>query len=82
MQASIYGEFVARLKAKTETIRIGDPFDPATQLSVQAMNHVTILPDIQTKLELTEQDLEEIAAAAQRTGAGSGPARPAATVAR
>ena len=33
-------------------------------------------------LELTEQDLEEIAAAVQRTGAGSGPARPAATAAR
>jgi acyl-CoA reductase-like NAD-dependent aldehyde dehydrogenase len=32
VQASIYDEFVARLKAKTETIRIGDPFDPATQL--------------------------------------------------
>ena len=32
VQASIYDEFVARLKAKTETIRIGDPSDPATQL--------------------------------------------------
>src|SRR5262249_57433131 len=32
VQASIYDEFVARLKAKTETIRIGDPFAPATQL--------------------------------------------------
>ena len=32
VQASIYDEFVARLKAKTESIRIGDPFDPATQL--------------------------------------------------
>src|ERR1043166_3387093 len=32
VQASIYDEFIARLKAKTETIRIGDPFDPATQL--------------------------------------------------
>ncbi len=32
VQASIYDEFVAKLKAKTETIRIGDPFDPATQL--------------------------------------------------
>ena len=29
VQASIYDEFVAKLKAKTETIRIGDPFDPA-----------------------------------------------------
>ena len=32
VQASIYDEFVAKLKAKTETIRIGDPFDPKTQL--------------------------------------------------
>ncbi len=32
VQASIYDEFVARLKAKAETIRIGDPFDDATQL--------------------------------------------------
>ena len=32
VQASIYDEFVARLKAKAETIRIGDPFDGATQL--------------------------------------------------
>src|SRR6201990_1666581 len=32
VQASIYDEFVAKLKAKTQTIRIGDPFDPATQL--------------------------------------------------
>jgi acyl-CoA reductase-like NAD-dependent aldehyde dehydrogenase len=32
VQASIYDEFVAKLKAKAETIRIGDPFDPATQL--------------------------------------------------
>jgi len=32
VQASIYQEFVARLKAKTETIKIGDPFDPTTQL--------------------------------------------------
>ena len=32
MQASIYDEFVEKLKAKTQTIRIGDPFDPATQL--------------------------------------------------
>src|ERR1043166_3178768 len=32
VQASIYDEFVSKLKAKAETIRIGDPFDPATQL--------------------------------------------------
>jgi len=32
VQASIYEEFVERLKAKTQTIRIGDPFDPTTQL--------------------------------------------------
>jgi len=32
VQASIYDEFVARLQAKTATIRIGDPFDPLTQL--------------------------------------------------
>ena len=32
VQASIYDEFVEKLKAKTKTIRIGDPFDPATQL--------------------------------------------------
>jgi acyl-CoA reductase-like NAD-dependent aldehyde dehydrogenase len=32
VQASIYDEFVEKLKRKTETIRIGDPFDPSTQL--------------------------------------------------
>jgi acyl-CoA reductase-like NAD-dependent aldehyde dehydrogenase len=32
VQASIYDEFVEKLKAKAETIRIGDPFDPTTQL--------------------------------------------------
>jgi acyl-CoA reductase-like NAD-dependent aldehyde dehydrogenase len=32
VQASIYDEFVEKLKAKTQSIRIGDPFDPATQL--------------------------------------------------
>jgi len=32
VQASIYDEFVEKLKAKTSTIRIGDPFDPLTQL--------------------------------------------------
>src|SRR5690242_588980 len=32
VQASIYDEFVEKLRAKAETIRIGDPFDPATQL--------------------------------------------------
>jgi acyl-CoA reductase-like NAD-dependent aldehyde dehydrogenase len=32
VQASIYEEFVEKLKAKTLSIRIGDPFDPATQL--------------------------------------------------
>jgi acyl-CoA reductase-like NAD-dependent aldehyde dehydrogenase len=32
VQASIYDAFVAKLKAKTESIRIGDPFDPTTQL--------------------------------------------------
>src|SRR5215469_1098812 len=32
VQASIYDEFVVRLKAKTETIKIGDPSDPSTQL--------------------------------------------------
>src|ERR1700730_1463135 len=32
VQASIYDAFVEKLKAKTETIHIGDPFDPATQL--------------------------------------------------
>lgn len=32
VQASIYDEFVEKLKAKTETIRIGNPFDPSTQL--------------------------------------------------
>src|SRR6201986_574495 len=32
VQATIYDEFVAKLKAKAETIRIGDPFDPTTQL--------------------------------------------------
>ncbi|MBX9710206.1 MAG: aldehyde dehydrogenase [Xanthobacteraceae bacterium] len=32
VQATVYDEFVEKLKAKTETIRIGDPFDAATQL--------------------------------------------------
>jgi acyl-CoA reductase-like NAD-dependent aldehyde dehydrogenase len=32
VQAPIYDEFVEKLKAKTESIRIGDPFDPLTQL--------------------------------------------------
>src|SRR5271154_6193027 len=32
VQASIYDEFVEKLQAKTKSIRIGDPFDPATQL--------------------------------------------------
>lgn len=32
VQASIYDEFVAKLQAKTKSIRIGDPFDPNTQL--------------------------------------------------
>ena len=32
VQASIYDEFVEKLKAKTKSIRIGDPFDPNTQL--------------------------------------------------
>src|SRR6202012_1485436 len=32
VQGSIYDEFVAKLKEKTETIRIGDPSDPTTQL--------------------------------------------------
>src|ERR1700724_309295 len=32
VQASIYDEFVEKLKAKTKAIRIGDPFDPSTQL--------------------------------------------------
>ncbi|MEH2482539.1 acyl-CoA reductase-like NAD-dependent aldehyde dehydrogenase [Nitrobacteraceae bacterium AZCC 2146] len=32
VQATIYDEFVEKLKRKTESIRIGDPFDPATQL--------------------------------------------------
>jgi hypothetical protein len=32
VQATIYDEFVEKLRAKTEAIRIGDPFDPATQL--------------------------------------------------
>src|ERR1700753_1094594 len=32
VHASIYDEFVEKLARKTESIRIGDPFDPATQL--------------------------------------------------
>jgi acyl-CoA reductase-like NAD-dependent aldehyde dehydrogenase len=32
VQASIYDEFLEKLKRKTETIRIGDPFDPSVQL--------------------------------------------------
>jgi acyl-CoA reductase-like NAD-dependent aldehyde dehydrogenase len=32
VQASIYDEFVEKLARKVATIRIGDPFDPATQL--------------------------------------------------
>ncbi|GJE13474.1 MULTISPECIES: aldehyde dehydrogenase [Methylobacterium] len=32
VQASIYDEFVERLAAKTASIRLGDPFDTATQL--------------------------------------------------
>jgi acyl-CoA reductase-like NAD-dependent aldehyde dehydrogenase len=32
VQASVYDEFVEKLTAKTKSIRIGDPFDPATQL--------------------------------------------------
>jgi len=32
VQASIYDEFVEKLQAKTKSIRIGDPFDTATQL--------------------------------------------------
>ena len=32
VQASIYDEFVEKLPAKKRTIRLGDPFDPATQM--------------------------------------------------
>jgi acyl-CoA reductase-like NAD-dependent aldehyde dehydrogenase len=32
VQAAIYDEFVEKLARKAKTIRIGDPFDPATQL--------------------------------------------------
>ncbi|MDB5501500.1 MAG: aldehyde dehydrogenase [Tardiphaga sp.] len=32
VQDTIYDEFVEKLQRKTESIRIGDPFDPATQL--------------------------------------------------
>jgi len=32
VQASIYDEFVEKLRAKARNIRVGDPFDPATQL--------------------------------------------------
>jgi acyl-CoA reductase-like NAD-dependent aldehyde dehydrogenase len=32
VQASIYDQFVAKLAAKAGTIRMGDPFDPETQL--------------------------------------------------
>ncbi|WFU69468.1 aldehyde dehydrogenase [Bradyrhizobium sp. CB2312] len=32
VQASIYDEFVEKLQAKTRTIRVGDPFDPSTQM--------------------------------------------------
>jgi len=32
VQRTIYDEFVTRLAAKAKTIRIGDPFDPSTQL--------------------------------------------------
>jgi acyl-CoA reductase-like NAD-dependent aldehyde dehydrogenase len=32
VQATVYDEFVEKLTAKTQTIRIGDPSDPATQL--------------------------------------------------
>src|SRR5271155_4005089 len=32
VQATIYDEFVAKLKAKTESTRIGDPFHPATHV--------------------------------------------------
>jgi acyl-CoA reductase-like NAD-dependent aldehyde dehydrogenase len=32
VQATVYDEFVEKLKAKTQTIRIGDPSDTATQL--------------------------------------------------
>jgi len=32
VQASIYDEFVEKLARKTRNIRLGDPFDPATQL--------------------------------------------------
>jgi acyl-CoA reductase-like NAD-dependent aldehyde dehydrogenase len=32
VQASIYDQFVEKLKKKTESIRIGDPFDATTQL--------------------------------------------------
>ncbi len=32
VQASIYDAFVEKLAAKAKSIRIGDPFDPATQL--------------------------------------------------
>jgi acyl-CoA reductase-like NAD-dependent aldehyde dehydrogenase len=32
VQASIYDEFVAKLQAKAKAIRMGDPFDPGTQL--------------------------------------------------
>lgn len=32
VQASVYDEFVEKLARKTQSIRLGDPFDPATQL--------------------------------------------------
>ena len=45
VQASIYDEFVEKLQAKTRSIRVGNPFDPATQLGpvISAKQHARVL---------------------------------------
>lgn len=47
---SFANELPYRIEFFGDTVESIRTFDPETQLSVQSMNHVTILPDIQTEL--------------------------------
>jgi len=70
IQRSIYDSFVAKIAARVSNLKVGDPFDPATE--VGPLIHQRHYDKVSSYLDIAKQDGAHIAAGGGRSDAGEG----------
>lgn len=78
VQRSIYDKFLTQLKAKFESVRVGDPLDPNTQMGTQVSEHQ--MKDILKYVDIATKEGARLLTGGERFGKEGAFIRPTAIV--